>query len=810
MKNIKAQLFILFFGLTFSLFASNFDSINEKTKEMEKQTGFFSFYWDNNSGKVWLEIDKLDEEFLYQVSLPRGIGSNDIGLDRGQLGSTRVVHFEKHGNKILLVQDNLDYRAITDNEEERKAVEESFAKSVLFGFEIAAEENGNYLVDGTSFYLQDAHNVSGILADMGQGNYALDNSKSVLFLENTKNFPLNTEVEVLLTFAGSNPGNYVRSVVPTPALITVHQRHSFVQLPDDGYELRKDDVRSGYYGISYYDYAAPLEEPLEKRFISRHRLQKKNPSAEVSEAVEPIIYYVDSGAPEPVKSALIEGASWWNQAFEAAGYLNAFQVKELPPGADPMDVRYNTIQWVHRSTRGWSYGWGVIDPRTGEIIKGHVTLGSLRIRQDYLLAEGLLSPYKNENSESDEMREMALARIRQLSAHEVGHTLGIRHNFTASTYGRASVMDYPHPYVKLNEDGSIDLSEAYDDKIGEWDKTAIAYGYQDFGDDINEDEALNEILNESIEKGQIYISDTDARPAGGLHPKAHLWDNGESAVDELNRILKVRETALNNFSDAALKFGRPLAELEEVFVPVYLMHRYQTEAAVKVLGGADYSFKVRGDSQTLIKIVDAEDQTKALDALIKTIDAKNLIVPERILSLLVPQPEGYRKTRENFKSYTGLSFDPVAAAETAANHTVKLILNPQRAARLIEHNARGEKYPSLGFVIDELIKNTFEKNYEEEYQSEINRAVSNVVLNQLFKLAGDKSTLSQVNAIALQKLRELKSVLVNSAQTVNNEKQIAHFNYIVEQINRFTDDPGEYKFDEPLAIPAGSPIGCGM
>jgi hypothetical protein len=391
----------------------------DKVAGMEKFPGFFTFYWDAKAGKIWLEIDKWNTEFLYVESLPAGIGSNDIGLDRGQLGSSSIVRFDRTGPRVLLVAPNYNFRATSNNPDERLSVKDAFAESTLWGFEVAAEEGNRVLVDATNFYLRDVHQVTNTLQRGQQGTYRLDASRSAFYLPNTKNFPQNTEVETTLTFTGDPTGQFVREVVPVPEAITVRERHSFVQLPPAGFKPRVFDPRAGYYGIDYMDFATPIEEPITKRFISRHRLQKKDPSARISEAVEPIVYYVDRGAPEPVRTALLEGARWWTQAFEAIGYKDAFRVEMMPPEVDPMDVRYNVIQWVHRSTRGWSYGNSLVDPRTGEIIQGRVSLGSLRDRQDFLIAEGLLAPYDKTNTASPKLLEMVLARLRQLAAHEV-------------------------------------------------------------------------------------------------------------------------------------------------------------------------------------------------------------------------------------------------------------------------------------------------------------------------------------------------------------------------------------------------------
>jgi len=782
-------------------------NIAEKITGMEKYSGYFNFYWDAKRGKIWLEIDKWDAEFLYMNSLPAGVGSNDIGLDRGQIGDARIVKFERSGPKILLVQPNYSYRAISDNPDERRAVQEAFAQSVLWGFEVTAEENGRVLVDASDFCLRDAHDVVGTLRRANQGSFKLDNSRSAFYLPRTKNFPQNTEIEVTLTFAGDAPGNYVRQVVPTPEAITVRQHHSFIQLPDDNYKPRVFDPRAGFFGIEYMDYATPISEPIRKRFISRHRLQKQNPNAKSSAAIKPIIYYLDRGAPEPIRSALLEGAQWWNQAFEAAGYKDAFQVNLMPEDADPMDVRYNMIQWVHRSTRGWSYGNAVTDPRTGEIIKGHVTLGSLRVRQDFLIAEGLLAPYADGKKVPPAMQEMALARLRQLSAHEVGHTLGLSHNYIASTKDRASVMDYPHPLVKLRGNDEPDLSEAYATGIGAWDKIAMAYGYQDFPSGKDEKKELNEILREGIGRGNIFITDQDARPAGSAHPETHLWDNGANAIDELKHVIAVRTAALNRFGEKNIRDGAPLATLEEVLVPMYMYHRYQTEAAVKVLGGLNYTYALRGDGQKATMMIPASEQRRTLEVLLQTLQPDFLALPERVLSLIPPRAYGYSRNRENFEMRTGLTFDPLAAAETAASMTLGLILHPERAARLVEYHSRDNSLPGLSEVVDQLFKVTWKATPASGYHAEIQRVVNNLVLDHLMKLAANEEAATQARATVWLKLEELKNWMMDEIKQTADESTKAHYLFAAAQINRFQSNPKEMHFSAPLTPPAGQPIG---
>ncbi len=787
-------------------------SIQEKVAGLAKQDGFFPFYWDAKAGKLWLELDTTRGEFLYVSSLPAGIGSNDIGLDRGQLGNTRVVRLERVGPRVLLVQANYSFRALSNDADERRAVRDSFAESVLWGFEVAAEDGDHVLVDATSFFLRDAHDVSGTLRRTKQGAYSPDPGRSTLYMPRTKNFPRNTEVEATLTFAltGGDPGEFVSQVVPSPEAITVREHYSFVRLPDPGYRPRAYDPRSSYFGIEYFDYATPVGEPIIKRFIARHRLQKKNPGAATSDPVEPIVYYLDRGTPEPIRSALLEGARWWEKAFEAAGYRNAFRVELMPEGADPMDLRYNVIQWVHRATRGWSYGASVVDPRTGEILKGHVTLGSLRVRQDYLIAEGLLAPYEGGKPVPKAMLEMALARLRQLAAHEVGHTLGLQHNFAASTFGRASVMDYPHPLVQSRGDGAPDLSNAYATGIGEWDETSIAYGYQDFPAGADEPKQLNALLQKAQARGMYFITDADARPWGGAHLFAHLWDNGTDPAAELHRILQVRARALQRFSENNIREGAPMATLEDTLVPIYLFHRYQTEAAAKEIAGLFYTYALRGDDQTVTRLVTVDEQNRALAALLETLDPQALTLPEKLLLILSPRPPGYERTRESFPGRTGLTFDPQGAVESSANLTVGLLLHPERAARLVEFNARDPRLPGLGDVIERLLEATWKAPRRGGSLEETQRTIENSVLHGLMALAANEAAAPQARAIALEKIRLLKLWMDSLLTAGTTEQQSAHLRFAIGEVERFASSPEKWKAPAGLVVPPGQPIGSNL
>jgi hypothetical protein len=787
--------------------AQSLPSIEETVAGKQHMEGYFDLYWDEATGKMYWEIDQLDTEFLYQVSMGSGLGSNPIGIDRGQLRGTYLLTAQRVGPKLMLKEPNYRYQALSDNPLERLAVRDAFAPSIIWGFDIVAASGESVLVDATEFFVRDTRDVIGQIASRGQGNFTLDKSRSAFYLENTKTFPENVEIEVELTYTSSNPGNLVNSVAATGNAITLRQHHSLIKLPDDEFQTRVADPRIGVNGPTIMNYAAGIGEGMPIHLIAKHRLVKKDPTAERSEPVEPIIYYVDSGTPEPIKSALIEGASWWNQAFEAAGFINGFQVKELPEGADPQDVRYNMIHWTHRRTRGYSYGASVIDPRTGEILKGNVNLGSLRLRQDYLHGQGMIPAFDYLERVADNNTasvNMALDRVRQLSAHEVGHTLGFPHNYLASSYDRESVMDYPAPLVEITDDGELDFSNAYVQRIGEYDKLAVRYSYQQFLPGEDEAEELAKIVQESLDRGLIFLAHNNNSFVGAGQQYASVWDNGSNLVDHLKHEIEVRRIGLESFGLANIREGEPVSTLEDVLLPLYMHHRFQMNAAAQSIGGADYRYALRGDGQIPFQIIPGEEQRDALETVLSTLSPEFLALPQRILDLLPPAAYRFNPS-EPFPGRTGLLFDPLAAAEASASLSVSMILHPARMARLVAYGSMGgsiENYPDLEEVIDRLIAVTWGASTpDNEYHLQILRTVQRVTANEMMVQASSDQASGAVKAVLMDRLEKLARRLERQGNAIN-----AHQAAMVADIRRWQQRTEGTMPGPALQMPAGDPI----
>ncbi|CAM2011204.1 zinc-dependent metalloprotease [Acanthopleuribacter pedis] len=764
--------------------------------------GYMDLAWDEQEGELYLAVDNLEQHFILAAGIAGGLGSNDVGLDRGLVDNTRLVYFKRVGPRLFLMQPNTYHTAFSENPAEQRAVAESFAASVLWSVEIEEELDGTLWIPLNEYIFADRAGIADRLAEAEQGDFGVEEDASFVYLPRTKAFPRNTEIEVMLTLEGDEPGDFVRDVTPDATRVSVRQHFSIVQLPEPGYKPRVFHPRSGGFPFTLRDYAAPLDAPLEKHWVYRHRLVRKDPGAKRSELVEPLVYYLDPGTPPQIRDALIEGASWWNEAFEAAGIIDGFQVKMLPADADPMDVRYNVIQWVHRATRGWSYGWVIPDPRTGEIIKGFVILGSQRVRQDRLLFEGMLPLQKNGSRGKWDPVELALARIRQLSAHEVGHTLGIAHNFAASAHDRASVMDYPAPLVTLKR-GKLDFSEVYDVGIGVWDKQAVKYLYGEWRDEAK---GLAAVLKETEKKGLPFITDEHSREVSDAHPTANLWDNGADPIDEFERMVALRNHVLQNFSTANLSAGRTYSELEEVLVPVYLMHRYQLEALAKSIGGIhfDYRVKDRMDEGTLTgnKPVSADRQRRAVTLLLQTMEPQFLSLPGELAGAIPPRAYGYPMHRELFARRTGAAPDHVAMAETSLAMSLTALLEPSRLHRIANQHALDGEQLGVAEVLDELVKKLVVSQSERGAKTLMLQAREQAVRAMLERY-GDGEIRGDIRTLLAGAVQNTVAKL--TALTDAEERN--HGLYLQQVAEKLLSEEDYHEAGEPVEIPPGSPIG---
>jgi len=797
---------LVLFCFSFTAYAA---SISDFTKDMEKREGFYTVYADHENGKVYLEVDRVKEDFIYKVSLPGALGSNDVALDRGQLGGTKLVYFDRVGKRVFLHQKNTRYTATSDNPRERMAAVNAFAPSIVFSFDVVASDDDGSLIDISEMMIDDQHRSAAKIKRTGQGDFSLDKDRSFVDFEFVKSFPKNTELQSVVTFKGNNPGNFVRSVAANPNIITLKQRISFVELPDDNYKPRRFHPAMSFNKTSVVDYGTEITEPIEQHYISRHRLVKKDPNAAVSEAVEPIVYYIDSGAPELIRNALRDGVQWWNEAFEAAGFKNAFRAEIMPEGMDPDDVRYNVVNWVHRSTRGWSYGASVRDPSTGEIIKGHVTLGSLRSRQDFMIANAVTGPYKD-GSSLDKSLELVVARTRQLGAHEVGHTLGFAHNYIASLFGDDDVMDYPHPQIKMDGDGNVDIVNPYREKIGEWNKIAVNWGYRQYEDEDAEAAGLKNIMEEAYASGHKFVADgPDSRGAASLHADSHLWDFGDDVLQNTKDMYEVRRVALSKFGIDNIPDGTPLSQLEETLVPLYYLPRFQINATSKSIGGMIYGYELKGESLvTRHSIVSRERQDAATDIVLQALSADYLTLPKHILDLIPPKAFGYRLTNESFPRDTGASFDALGMVEAHANHTLGLLFNKERLARINDHNVRDNQYISLDrYIVKVASKTVLAPLNDDPLKAAVHRRVGHVFVHYMMMTAGNSDASPAAQAMTASHLNGLKVILED--RIANDEMTREYKAFYQQQARRIGEFlVGDYmpKQSDLAPIPPGEPI----
>ncbi|SUI83546.1 Uncharacterised protein [Shewanella putrefaciens] len=800
MKPYNLALALILLGLPVMSVAASEPS-TKIIKQSQEAKGFLNLYYETSQGQLYLEVDRLNQPFLLVTSLPEGVGSNDIGLDRGQLGQSRMVQFERQGPYIILKQLNTQYRANTLDIAELRAVKEAFADSVLWQGKVI--EGKPDFVAINNLVLNDLHGVSSVLQQTSQGDYQLDLSRSAILPAGVKSFERNADVDVQLTFHNAVAGKEVAKVTPDGTLMSVRMRYSFVELPDEGYQPRAYHPMSGYLSDEYQDYATDFDQPLVQRFMLRHRLQKLTPGPLPSKVVKPIVYYLDPGVPEPIRSALLDGARWWESAFTRAGFIDGFQVKLLPKDADPQDICYNMIQWVHRATRGWSYGAALTDPRTGEIIKGQVTLGSLRVRQDYLIAKGLTAAWRDRVAAEQAATELSLARLRQLAAHEVGHTLGLDHNFAASTNQDASVMDYPHPKIQL-KGNDIDISAPYTTGIGPWDYFAITYGYSDEGDAIAQKNLQTQLLAEVAKKGLRYIGESDSRQKDASQAYASLWDSGEDPIAQLVMLDKIRTKAIEGFSSAALHPSEPLGELADAFAPIYLLTRYQIDAVAKFIGGTDYNYQSIGEGSRWSYIA-PQLQLTALDTLLKTLDATSLTVPPLLLDSLVPKAGNYRTTRESFDSGLGAISDPLAMAEGFSRYTVSLLLMPKRLNRVSQASMADNEQLSVASLLDKLFAATLYQENQLGLIEGVWMRVNAVVIDEVLATLHDPHTSPEVKAVMNDRAQFAIKQLKAKANRANMNRA-AHYNWLQQGFNQGLTDAKAKLIVKPLILPPGAPI----
>ncbi len=719
--------------------------------------------FDADEGRVLLTIRDLGEPMLYLNSLAGGLGTG--GLDRGQVGTDALVHFERRGDRVLLVRENATLRASSDNEAERRAVRESFPRSVLASFPIEGEDGGGLVVDATDFFLSDVYDVIGSARSSGLGTLRVDASRSFIDGERTGSYPLNSEIRAVVTYVTDNPSATLRRHAPDGRAVTLEQQHSFVRLPEEPLALRPFDPRAGLFSSSFFDFSQPFDADYRQRAVARWRLEPSDPAAyqrgELVEPVEPIVYYLDPGIPEPYRTAFLEGGNWWNEIFEAAGWRNAFRVEPLPDGVDPNDARYPVLFWVHRQERGPSVGPSYRDPRSGEILTTHVRMDSYRSLVDFDVYMGLVPAAGAAGLQLDP-EEFAMARRRQHTAHEIGHTLGLAHNFLAATQGRSSVMDYPYPLIELDESGALDISRAYSPAGGAHDTLAIRYAYTWYPDEAAEAEGLRQIVRDAEARGLRFITGGHASPASS-YPEATQWIEGADMLSALERTMAVRRLLIDSFNERAAQPGEPLAVLNRRFAHVYYHHRYALHGATKAIGGMRFGYAIAGEATEPTAIVPAAEQRRALDLVVANLDPEALRIPSRVAAIIPPVPHGYDSDLTLIRSPTGTAFDPIAAAHSLAQEIVDNLLHPQRAARLASFHSQDRSNPSLGEVLETLVDATWGAPAPaagtDPQLPALQRVAQRAVLDGLLDLAGSNAATPAVRATTEAVLTDLRDRL---------------------------------------------------
>ena len=793
-------------------------SMTTRTAGLQRHDGFFPYYWDEKKGDILFELSPaaFRGEFLYFTGLGSGIGSIEAFADRSSFGGGAVCRFRRVGMRVLVIQENTSFRAPDAAPELQHSVEYSFPTSVLASLPVEGERDGTVLVDADSLLMRDAFDLLSQLRRPSRAvggavireqsakaaDWRLDKDRSVIDLEHTGSFPLNTEVEALLTFSTDSESDLNQ---PDPHSLSLREHHSFVAMPAPGYEVLDQDPRVGFISTSFQDFSQAYDRPLTRYLVNRWRLQKKDVNAAMSEPVKPIVFYLDRAIPEPIRSAARMGALWWNAGFEQAGFKNALRVDDLPDGADPMDIRYPTIQWTNRSGRGWSVGQSHVDPRTGEIIHAVVQLDSHRMRTVNNYWESVM-PSGRDNSEpardsfaaldsldpKSREEQIMLKRLALLTCHEMGHVLGLEHNFVASTYGRGSVMDYFAPRVQIRADGTADLSDAYMQETGSYDRLAIEWGYSQgkVGSSALENHTrLDAVVKGALAKGIVWGNTAD--------PRWNSYDDGPDPVSWLKTVLPVRNALLAHYSPSMLRAGEPNSMFTSRLPLVYLFHRYALGAAINVIGSAEIPLSLAGDGQKPVIIWPAESQKEALQLALGALNPAQLNVPAEIWKALAPL-ENRDSDPEQFASSAGYLFSPQDGARAVAEIVVGGLLNPLRMQRLAVISRQEVQVPLPANVISALVSTAFSDSAKTPAERDLAGVVQTEVADRLMILAANSDATAEVRAVALAGVREVQSAVKKNSVRGPVLEQIDH------EIVLFLQNPEQ---NTPKLKSSGAPAG---